>query len=108
MFEYWHDRGGEDRYFSGSISLNATPEDGFSLVGRVDHRPLVRDSECLYKYWWGWEEDVCYGDYWYARVRRANYIEDNLFTLSDYGLRVTDLNDPSVEHARVLFYPRIR
>lgn len=107
MFEYWNDRSGEGRYFSGAISLSATP-DGLSEIGRIDHRPLVRDSECLYKYWWGWDEDVCSGDYWYARVRRTTYIEDNVFSLSDYGLRVTDLNDPTVEHARVLFYPKIR
>lgn len=107
MFEYHHDRSGEGRYFSGSISLNATPEGGFTDLGRVDHRPLVVDSECLWRRWYDYEPGVCDGSYWYARVRRSIYIEDNLFTLSDYGLRVNDLNDPSVEHARVLFYPVI-
>ncbi|MFK7928509.1 MAG: hypothetical protein AB8H79_09980, partial [Myxococcota bacterium] len=81
---------------------------GFDLVGRVDHRPLVEDSECLYQRWYSWESESCGRDYWYARVRRSIYIEDNLFTLSDYGVRVTDLNDPTTEHARVLFYPEIR
>lgn len=109
MFEYI-DRGSweDSDYFSGSISLNATPEDGFSLVGRVDHRPLVAESECLYQRWYDWGEGVCGDNYWYARVRRSIYIEDNLFTLSDYGLRVTDLNNPADEHARVLFYPSRR
>ena len=105
MFEYHDDRSGEDRYFSGAISLDATPEDGFDLLGRVDHRPLVLDSECLWARWYDYDRSVCGDSYWYARVRRSIYIEDNLFTLSDYGLRVTDLNDPSVEHTRVVFYP---
>jgi len=107
MYEYNRNLSGEDRYFSGSISLHATPESGFREVGRVDHRPLVRDSECLWARWYDYEGSVCGNDYWYARVRRSVYIEDNLFTLSDYGLRVTDLNDPSIEHTRVLFYPVI-
>ena len=90
------------------ISLNAT-EDGFSEVGRVDHRPLVEDSECLWRRYYDMEDADCEARYWYASVRRSVYIEDNLFSLSDYGLRVTDLNDPSVvEHARVLFYPEGR
>lgn len=100
----WYSGSGPDRWFSGAISLSATP-DGLSEIGRVDHRPLVDDSECLWSRWYDWEDSVCAGDYWYANVRRSIYIEDNLFTLSNYGLRVTDLNDPSIEHARVVFYP---
>ena len=107
-FYAWYDgRSGDDRWFSGVISLRATTE-GFSEVGRVDHRPLVSDSECLWARWWDYPSEACNDGWWYARVRRSIYIEDNLFSLSDYGLRVTDLNDPSVEHARVLFYPEVR
>jgi uncharacterized secreted protein with C-terminal beta-propeller domain len=106
MYEY-HWRGTEDSWFSGIVSLNATPS-GLSMVGRVDHRDMVRDSECLWARWWGYDAGSCYEDYWYASVRRSVYIEDNLFSLSNYGLKVTDLNDPSVERARVLFFPRGR
>lgn len=48
--------------------------------------------------------DWDYG-YWYAQVRRSVYIEDNLFTISDYGVKVNDLNAPDTQIARVLFYP---
>lgn len=44
--------------------------------------------------WYGW-----------ANVRRSVYVEDNLYTISNYGVRVNDLNDPSVDIAEVLFYP---
>ena len=77
------------------------------LVGRVDHSDLVGQSECLYDMWYGWE-GACGWDYgyWYAQVRRSVYIEDNLFTVSDYGVKVNDLNDPGTEKARVVFYPQ--
>lgn len=52
--------------------------------------------------------DPCGWDYgWYAQVRRSVYIEDNLFTISNYGVKVNDLTDPSVEHAQVLFFPAV-
>lgn len=101
---YWRSEGD---WFSGVVSVHATPDELYE-IGRVDHRDLVRDSECLYARWWGYGEDSCYEDYWFASVRRSVYIEDNLFSLSNYGLRVTDLNNPEVEHARVLFFPRER
>lgn len=103
----WHRGGSSSSYFSGVISVSATPSN-LSEIGRVDHRDLVLDSECLYARWYDYAPSVCDGDYWYAQVRRSIYIEDNLFSLSNYGLRVTDLNDPTVEHARVLFFPRLR
>lgn len=95
-------------YFSGTISFDATPA-GIAEIGRVDHRELVLQSECVYdrydeyNYWDG---SVCDDWAWYASVRRSIYIEDNLFTVSNYGIRVTDLNDPTVERARVVYFPR--
>lgn len=105
MYEWFYD--GHEDWFSGVVSIHATPE-GLREIGRVDHRSLVLDSECLYARWWGYEPMACHEDFWFASVRRSVYIEDNLFSLSNYGLRVTDLNDPEIEHARVLFYPRER
>ena len=96
---------GDWQWFSGTISFDATTDGGIREIGRVDHRDLVDESECLYSWWWEWEDAVCNGDYWYANVRRSVYIEDNLFTISDYGVKVNDLNDPSVEIASVPFYP---
>jgi hypothetical protein len=98
---------GEGSWFSGVISVRATTAE-LTTIGRVDHRDLVRDSECLWARWYDYDEAVCDGDYWYASVRRTVYIEDNLFSLSNYGVKVTDLNDPTIERARVLFYPRRR
>ena len=103
MYEWYRAR--EDSWFSGVVSVKATPAE-LSLIGRVDHRDMVRDSECLWARWYDYEASSCYDDYWYASVRRSVYIEDNLFSLSNYGLKVTDLEDPSVVHTRVLFYPR--
>ena len=40
-----------------------------------------------------------------ARVRRSVYIEDYLLTVSDYGVKVNELTDPSNEFRSVLFYP---
>lgn len=50
--------------------------------------------------------DPCGWEYaWYAQVRRSVYIEDNLFTISNYGVKVNDLTDPALEIAEVLFFP---
>ena len=76
-------------------------QDLIEEVGRVDHSDLVRDSECLYD--WG-----CDDYYWYASLRRSIYIEDNLFSISNYGLKVNDLYDPAEELTELLFFPRHR
>ena len=76
------------------------------MLGEVDHRPLVEESECIYALHYDYyNDDVCEGWAWYANVRRNVYIEDNLFSISNYGVRITDLNDPTDEIKDVLFYP---
>jgi uncharacterized secreted protein with C-terminal beta-propeller domain len=93
-------------YFSGALSFGIDDENGITMIGEVDHRPLVEASECLYSIHYDYyEDDVCDDWGWYANVRRNIYIEDNLFSISNYGIRVTDLNDPSIEIKDVLFYP---
>jgi uncharacterized secreted protein with C-terminal beta-propeller domain len=93
--------------FSGAISLRASVTDGLAELGRVDHHDLVDASTCLYARWWDYGEDACAwgGEWWYAQVRRSVYIEDNLYTISNYGVKVNALNDPSVRIATVVFYP---
>ena len=108
--EKWSDDGhGNYSYegFSGTISVKAIPGEDLAELGRVDHHDLVRQSECLYDRWYGWSGS-CGWDYgyWYAQVRRSVYVEDNLFTVSDYGVKVNDLNQPGTEKARVVFYPQ--
>jgi uncharacterized secreted protein with C-terminal beta-propeller domain len=93
-------------YFSGAVSFDIDSDLGISMLGEVDHYPLVQDSECLYSLNYDYyEEDVCNDWAWYANVRRNVYIEDNLFSISNYGVRVTDLNDPTLSIQEVLFYP---
>lgn len=93
-------------YFSGILSFAVDGSEGIEEIGRVNHLDLVQDSECLYSRWYGYEEEVC-GDWgWYASVRRSVYIEDNLFSISNYGIKVNDLNNPSDEITRTLFYPK--
>jgi len=88
--------------FSGMLVLDVDVDAGLTELGRVDHADLVSESRCIYD----WDRGVpCDDDWWYASMRRSVVIEDNLFSISDYGVKVTDLNDPSVEHARVVFWP---
>lgn len=99
----WEEVEGEYTYdwFSGLLVLSVDPDAGISEIGRVDHAGLVAESECKYGY--ASEEGYTCEDY--AWVRRGVYIEDGLYSVSDYGLLVNELADPSVEIARVLFYP---
>jgi hypothetical protein len=107
-FEQWDAETGTYGGFSGAVSLHATAADGITELGRIDHRDLVEESVCLYDRWYDWGESACSWEsgFWYAQVRRSVVIEDNLFTISDYGIKVTDLADPGVELARVVFYPQ--
>jgi len=94
-------------YFSGAISfaIDAESNNGIRWLGEVDHRDLVEESECLYSLHYDYEESVCDDWGWQANVRRNVYIEDNLFSISNYGVKITDLNDPEVSIAEVIFYP---
>ena len=91
-------------YFSGAMSFAIDTEEGIEPIGTVDHRGLVEESECLYSRNYGYDNDVCNDWAWYANVRRNVYIEDNLLSISNYGVRITDLNDPSTSIQDVLFY----
>ena len=93
--------------FSGAIVLQASVADGLAELGRVDHRDLVTASECLYDRWWGYGTDACqYGsEWWYAQVRRSVYVEDYLYTISDYGVKVNELLAPENDVATVVFWP---
>ena len=87
-------------------SIAVDGDGGIEEIGRVNHLDLVEDSECIYSMWYGYEEEVCSDWGWYASVRRSVYIEDNLFSISNYGIKVNDLNNPADEIARTLFYPK--
>lgn len=91
--------------FSGTISFSVDLENGITELGRVDHSSLIAQSECLYEMWYGDYYDGCNSWYYQPYVRRSLYIEDNLFSLSNYGLKVNALMEPSTEIADVLFYP---
>ncbi len=98
----WDDRTGEYDGFSGMWVIDATDTDaGLSELGRVDHEDLVAQSECLYGYY-----GECQDYYWYAWMQRSVIIEDKLFSISDYGIKVTQLDEPTVEHGSLLFWPR--
>lgn len=88
-------------WFSGLLVLGMDAETGITEIGRVDHADLVRDSDCLYADDYDYEY-YCEG---YAWLRRGVYIEDWLYSVSSYGVKVSELLDPETETARVLFYP---
>ena len=100
----WDESTGYYTGFSGLISFSIDTEDGIEELGRVDHQDLVSDSECIYSIWYEYDYECYYYD-WRAQVRRSIYIEDNVFSLSTYGVKVNDLNDPETEIASLPFYP---
>ncbi len=97
-----------DEGFSGLLLLSVDEEEGLEERGRIDHTDIVADSECL----WGssWDNESwggpCDDLYWYASMRRSVGIEGWIYSLSDYGLKVNSLQDPTQEAARVVFWPR--
>lgn len=75
-------------------------------LGRVDHSDLVEESACLYSGSLGeGVSETCPADYWYAGLRRSVVIEDYLYSVSDYGIKVSIQRAPDIEVARVVFWP---
>ena len=98
----WDAATGEYDDFSGMLVVDVDADTGLHELGRVDHADLVAESRCVYDL----DRAVpCDDDWWYAQLRRSVVIEDNLYSISDYGVKVTALEDPSTEHATVLFWP---
>jgi hypothetical protein len=98
----WDESTGDYDGFSGMWVIDATNvEAGLSELGRVDHEDLIDESECLYG-----DYGDCDEYYWYAWMKRSVIIEDKLFSISDYGIKVTQLDDPTDEISSVLFWAR--
>lgn len=89
--------------FSGLLVVDVDTDAGLSEIGRVDHADMVADSECPW-YGEGYGRS-CPDDYWYAGMRRSVVIEDELYSISDYGVKVTAQRDPADEIAQALFRP---
>jgi hypothetical protein len=89
--------------FSGLWVIDVDTETGtLGEMGRVGHKELADNSECP------WTDDgmPCQDDwYWYADMRRSVVIEDALFSISNYGIKVTEHADPEVEMSQVLWHP---
>jgi len=88
--------------FSGMLVVDVDAEDGLTELGRVSHEDLVATSTCLYED----TDEPCASDYyWYAWMRRSVVIEDNLFSLSTYGMKVNELEAPENEITSLRYWP---
>lgn len=111
VYTYAYDYGtGAGSGFSGLWVVDVDLAAGLEELGRVDHADIVAESECRYGEVWSEDGTVtsggaCPDDYWWANMRRSVVIEDKLYSISDYGIKVNQHRDPSVEYARVLFWP---
>lgn len=88
--------------FSGLWVIQVDTAAGLTELGRVDHADLVDESECLYD-WYG---TGCESSYWYAWMRRSVIMEDKLYSISDYGVKVSELLAPEDTVTSALFWPR--
>jgi len=87
--------------FSGLLVLDVDLAGGaLTELGTVGHGDLAADSTCPAD---PYDDCYDYGDY--AWMRRSVVIEDWLYSLSSYGIKVTSLRDPTTMAARVLWYP---
>jgi len=77
-------------FFSGLLVLRLDLEEGFEELGWVDHGDLPQNPD-------GW-----YGNF--ARMRRSIYMEDHLYSLSDRGVKVGELEHPDVLEAEIPFF----
>jgi uncharacterized secreted protein with C-terminal beta-propeller domain len=80
----WDEYSGNN--FSGLLVYRADAQNGFNRVGMVNHADLTGQQ-----------------DRWWTSIRRSTFIEDNVYSFSEVGLKVNDLYDPSTEHAVIQF-----
>lgn len=102
--------------FSGLWVNSVDTTAGIDELGRVDHADLVSQSDCIWDEYYGVSAEdggtdvdsgeACDDDaYWYAGLRRSVVMEDWLYSVSDYGVKVTALRDPSDIVATARFWP---
>lgn len=101
IYKYEQDENGWN-YFSGLGVFGIDLDEGIKEIGFIDHSDLAARQRCPYQ---GEDRQHCDNFYeynWYASMRRSIYIEDNLFSLSHVGLKVSLLDDPEAEMASVM------
>lgn len=92
---------GADESFSGLLVLDVDLDaGGLTELGRVDHSDIAASSTCPDD---PWDDCTDTGDF--AWMRRSVVIEDWLYSISNYGIKVTALRDPTTEVAQVIWYP---
>jgi hypothetical protein len=80
-------------YFSGLILYRVDVEDGFTEIGRVSHTGLAEDYYCDTM---GWEcgSDAERGYPWYAWMRRAVFVDDFVYAISNLGVTSSAIEAP--------------
>jgi hypothetical protein len=106
----YDDRTGDWTGFSGLWVTSVATESGITDLGRVDHADLVAGSDCIWDDMYSGGEGStsaapCGADYWYSGVRRSVVMEDKLYSVSDYGVKVTELRTPTDVVASARFWP---
>lgn len=99
---YYYDySSGDYEWWSGAVVMDVSVADGVSERGRVEHSDLLAEAECVY----GEDYEEYCEEYAYATLRRSVYIEDYLYTVSDYGVKVGALATPETDVAHIVFHP---
>ncbi|MFZ5862098.1 MAG: beta-propeller domain-containing protein [Nitrospirota bacterium] len=99
-----------DAYFSGMAAYRVGVEEGFTELGRVDHADLAKEAYCsAIQRDDAWRSDACAnGWYLWGAVPRRSIImtggdETYLYSVSDIGIKATEVEAPDVTLGRVLF-----
>ncbi len=85
--------GSSGDYYMGMLALDIDLQQGLSLVGKVDHNDLVKQTSCQIT------ENYCNPNYygWLAQPTRSIFMSsgsDNyLFSLSNIGVKAVNVND---------------
>jgi hypothetical protein len=97
-------------YFSGMAAYRVSLADGFTELGRVDHADLAKEAYCMdvLPEALARAESCAAGWYlWGAAPRRSIIMaggdETYLYSVSDIGIKATEIDAPDVTIGRVLF-----
>ena len=93
----YHRNGGN---FNGVILVKVDPARGFTNLGGVEHGDLYQQTRCASSNGYC---GAAANQYWNVPVTRSIFMDDNVFTLSHYGIKVNRLTGTLTPLASLIF-----
>lgn len=90
-------------HFSGVVVYRVSIADGFTEIGRISHSGMAHDRYCGEGSREGGFSCESYDYPWWVSMRRAAFIDNYLFAISNLGVTVSNIDSLSTVDAEISF-----